>query len=324
MNDKIKVLDIFEELNQQSVHDSLNKIEKRMVVQEEDIIWQQMSWENFKKLIDNECLYMKNYMEYSDYEEKKKVAYFENLKTGSKDRYNELEQSIYVSCWYNSKDLSDMAFNQYTGGLGGIAIGTTVKDLLENLEKNFNKIKDIERIYVANTQYISENEKNIFPENDFILPIFLKDIRFCSDNEFRVCVKIDEKQKSQLSRYLELRKNKLAEVSQVARDEIEGNIKDTLEILDKRSKNLEDEYSKIKEEKNKIAAILYPFEPKMIKYIAIKNDGLCSEEGITEINEILEKAIPITLKKSEKIVTESFRVYDMVNGEHEDENVGII
>lgn len=46
MNDKIKVLDIFEELNQQSVHDSLNRIEKRIVMDEEDIIWQQMSWEN--------------------------------------------------------------------------------------------------------------------------------------------------------------------------------------------------------------------------------------------------------------------------------------
>ena len=266
------------------------------------------------KLIDNECLYMKNYMEYSDYEEKKKVAYFENLKTKSKDRYNELEQSMYVSCWYNSKDLSDMAFNQYTGGFGGIAIGTTVKDLLESLEENFDAIEHIERIYVANTQYISENEKNIFPENDFILPIFLKDIRFRGDNEFRVCVKIDEKQKPQLSRYLELRKNKLAEVSQIARDKIEDNIKDTLKILDNYSKNLEDEYSKIKKEKEKTAAILYPFDLKMIKYIAIKNDGLCSEEGITEIHQILEQAMSVKLKKSEKIVTESFRVYDMVNG----------
>lgn len=162
---------------------------------ETDVIWQQMTLENFNCLLTNEQLYFKAYGEFSDYDEMK-LHEFVRCQSGElKDRlvsmYDELEKHMFISCWYNSRYLSDVIFKTYAKSDSGIAIGTTVKELEDQLNKN-NLSGEIDNIVSGNVQYISQRllqseDSPLFDPSQVYAPIFIKGLQFEPDHEFRVC-----------------------------------------------------------------------------------------------------------------------------------------
>ena len=214
----------------------------RDVAKDSDIIWQQMPLEYFNTLINTKSLYTKSHSAFRDYDEKKLVQYMDTCyyleKSNSKysdlkEILNKIDNNTYISCWYNSKDLSDIVFKQYTGSDTGVAIGTTVEALINCLEVASKSNK----CHVGNVQYIYHNElekEKIFENTQIICPFFLKGMQFYADNEFRVCVKTDNVQ-------------------------FNGNLKISLK--------------------------------KLIKQIAIRNDGIYKDMRDCEIAEIFNRKI---------------------------------
>ena len=177
----------------------------RPMANETDVIWQQMTLKNFSCLIDTKQLHLKAHSEYSDYDE---VKLYEHVKPLIKEngnpgveaenklisKYNDLERHMFISCWFNSRYLSDIVFNAYAKSPSGIAIGTTVKNLMDQLHIQEGKIQNI---VSGNVQYIPRRDLlkgSLFEPSQIYAPIFLKGMQFRLDHEFRVCVFCEQPQ----------------------------------------------------------------------------------------------------------------------------------
>ena len=161
----------------------------RPLVKPTDFIWQQMSWGNFNKLLDSGKLYFKAYSEYDEYDEMRFSQFAGKSTSGEiENLLTQIERKMFVSCWYNSPDLSDVVFKQYTGTGCGIAIGLRVDKLLNAIETNTSGKKN--KFYVGNTQYLRQEQlenTELFDVTQVIAPVFLKGLQFRMDNEFRIC-----------------------------------------------------------------------------------------------------------------------------------------
>lgn len=178
---------------------------------DDDVIWQQMTLNNFRSLIGSNKLYFKAHSEYTEYDEiklrefaepkiesqlkKHDNAVRELLKNDLLKIYDKIERHMFISCWYNSRYLSDVIFREYAKGDGGIAIGTTVGKLITCINNAYSQDSEIQNIFSGNVQYFSKSRlydkslgKSLFEPAQVYAPIFLKGMQFRLDHEFRVCI----------------------------------------------------------------------------------------------------------------------------------------
>lgn len=311
----------------ENIRDDLDKNDMlRPAAKDSDIIWQQMTWGNFGEFLESTSLYMKAYSEYNAYDEKKICDYIDNcylkidqqensskvneeLKSKEKEIKEKLiehDKQMYISCWYSSKDLSDVVFNQYTGN-SGIAVGTTVKKLTECIEETLEKNKNY-NCFAGNIQYISSNmrKESLFEPTQVIAPIFLKGIQFKADNEFRICLQTD---KCEEPKFNGEDANKEREgVHHKHFTHIEKSINE-----DDIFKKIEDADYEIKkcEEKLKTNHISLNISLKidlsdLITYIAVKDDGIFSRltNPDLEVKDVLKSILNKKLEKLELKVKE--------------------
>lgn len=205
------------------------------MVQSDDLIWQQMELGHFISLIDNKQLYFTRFDTFADDDELTSSKYtsillepYSNLSKDSnglencKKKFQQLleknEKQLYISCWYNNRNLSDIAFKQYAEKVGnkknesdsddksaikknkiGIAIGTSVRNLCSVLNDSFKKevsssyTFSVEKCLVGNVQYMNIGEltsKRVFEESQIFAPAYLKGMQYFMDHEMRVCLKV--------------------------------------------------------------------------------------------------------------------------------------
>ncbi len=275
----------------------------RPIAKNSDNIWQQMTLENFDKLLKNKSLYMKAHSEYRDYDEKKLQQYIETcFPSNDKDKeslYNKLtnyENQMYISCWYSSNDLSDVVFKQYTGNSGGIAIGTEVNTLIDCLNSSISVSEDETKTYkyfVGNIQYIYHKElteEKIFENTQIICPMFIKGIQFKADNEFRVCVFKNLKDESDIPNtkniFGNVQNNLKEYIRNLVIETIENNSNNITEILTYTDSLI----GKINNNKLNIDAMYLKGMQleKLIKRIAFKDDGIYALLNNKEIKNIVD------------------------------------
>ena len=297
----------------------------RRQVKKDDIIWQQMTWKHFESLIRKKSLYFKAYSEYDDYDEIKLSGFVDNHVSKydesigiNKDRFKEIlttiEHKMLVSCWYNSRDLSDVVFKQYTNIGCGVAIGTHVENLIAYLKElsNIKEYQDYE-FYAGNIQYIPQkylDKQALFEETQIIAPIYLKGLQFKMDNEFRICAysrhpfeplyNSDDQKKLRRENAEKFKNDLLKEIE---------NPDFKLANIEKKELELKKENENMNPEK-RAEHFNIPDMNKLIEYIAIKNDGICAELNDEDImDKLFKKHLEIKLTQSD-MTSSGFRIYN--------------
>lgn len=105
----------------------------------------------------------------------------EKLKHKLEAAYDKIERNMFISCWYNSRYLSDIIFKMFAKGDNGVAIGTTVRDLMNCLEKIGRTKSHICNIISSNVQYVPHNflhSGSLFEPAQVYAPVFLKGFNF--------------------------------------------------------------------------------------------------------------------------------------------------
>ncbi len=288
----------------------------RPIAKDSDQIWQQMKLENFDNLITNKSLYMKAHSEYSDYDERKIPKYIDTCYKTSKDKdrlekaLEEIENQVYISCWYSSSNLSDVVFKQYSDD--GIAIGTDVGTFIECINDALNSLSNPNakgcKCYVGNIQYIYSkelSEGNIFENTQIICPLFLKGMQFKADNEFRLCVLKESTEKTESTENTEdANGNNIKEeiccgignltekeLSNLTEKELSNGSRKNISIT---LANADDAIEIINRKLDAKSFDLTINFKKLIKRVAFKNDGIYSR---------------LETSKLEKIV--NYKVYDL-------------
>lgn len=161
---------------------------------EDDIIWQQMTCENFRNFLDKGALCFKQLWEYDRNDERKldfyKQNYLRNIKEKKKrdiikKRNSDFEKIVYISCWYHMDFLTDLVFKEYASA-DGVAIGIRIKDLIQAIESYDGQLKDYEEVYYGKTAYLEKKYKIVTDCEEAIAPLFLKDTSKFNDSEFRL------------------------------------------------------------------------------------------------------------------------------------------
>ncbi|MDE7244935.1 MAG: hypothetical protein K2O18_13315 [Oscillospiraceae bacterium] len=307
----------------------------RPMANDDDLVWQQMTFERFTWLIRDSLLYMKAYGEYSDYDEMKLRDFSKQhltdkvLKEGTKEAantklqeaYNEFEKRLFISCWYSSPDLSDVVFKIYARGNSGIAIGTKVgtlrKQLCEGQEKynldteNKNKIRNI---VCANVQYVPQKnmwDEELFEPAQVYAPVFLKGLQFKMDNEFRVCV--EKELPEDLIYNSEDNQDKTKELLLVKAEQLKiirtgTNVADLM-------KQIETEYEKFDQKlchDTPPNNIRIPVRlSSLIEYIAIKNDSWFQKLGVSGIKDFFEFWFNMKMTEDEEYRDSGFLVFKL-------------
>lgn len=297
----------------------------RTLAKKDDIIWQQMTWENFETLIKEKSLYFRAYSEYDDYDETKLSGFVENHMSKydesidiNKELFKEIltniERKMLVSCWYNSRDLSDVVFKQYTNIGCGVAIGTHVENLIAYLKElsNTNEYQDYE-FYAGNIQYIPQeylDKEALFEETQIIAPVYLKGLQFKMDNEFRVCAY------SKHSFAPIYNSDAQKALRRENAEKCKRNLLEKMEKPDFHLKKIEEMEQELKKENEKVNLVKraehfkIPDINKLIEYIAIKNDGICAELSDEEImNKLFKKHLKIQLSQT-NMTSSGFRIYN--------------
>ena len=161
-------------------------------------IWQQMPGNSFFNLLSKKQLYFKQFSVYDSRDERQLKFYENNYFLD--DQYeqkmiDDFAKTAYISCWYQSDNLTDIVFKEYAKGSVGVAIGTTVELLLKTLNRKIckpsgNGIKN--ELFYGDTVYLGDQRcKNLKLSDpaDLISPLFIKSENHNDDREFRLaCV----------------------------------------------------------------------------------------------------------------------------------------
>lgn len=160
-----------------------------------NIIWQQMTCENFCSFLHERALYFKGLSFFDAKDERKLQFYGECYKKADTDKtkrkiierlYKDFERITYISCWYDLDWLTKLVFNAYAGDYG-IAIGVNKERLLKTIDAaSEDYVKPKEEIFYGNVAYISDEHKDVVDSDEVIAPLFLKSKLFSADNEFRL------------------------------------------------------------------------------------------------------------------------------------------
>lgn len=157
---------------------------------ESSMIWQQMSIEFFYNLLNKNKLFFRRMNEYDSKDERSieffKTTYQNYLGPNNKKKIiiDDFSNTVYLSCWYHSDNLTDVIFKEYTKGSAGVAIGTDVQTLIENIQHN-----DENELMVGDVVYLSDKvceTKVLTNLSDLITPLFLKSENHNDDREFRL------------------------------------------------------------------------------------------------------------------------------------------
>jgi len=286
----------------------------RPVANGRDILWQQMTNENFKLFTDSKSLYFKAYGEYNDYDEMKlrnfikpHVDSMENLRRKPsvaelQKAYDEFEEKLFISCWFNSLDLADVVFKVYAQNSTGVAIGTTVDVLSEQLSQageEYNRkenVNKINKIVCGNIQYVPQymlREKELFEPAQVYAPVFTKGSQFRMDHEFRVCLEMNEaesisynseKNKRRLGKLLSENADKLRRIA-----DYKGN---PIEVLSSGEKKIMEQNGKFPKP---TSLSLKVNANKLVQYIAIKDAGVFHELGRKGSMEYFESAYRVSM-----------------------------
>ena len=283
----------------------------RPMANDDDTIWQQMTFENFAKLINNQQLYLKAYGEYSAYDEMKLTDFLdthlkedfldrESIRDSLEQRYSAFEKKLFISCWYNFPDLSDVVFNAYAKGSSGIAIGTSISNLREQLDIALKKDPKIRKIVCANVQYIPQKimrNEELFEPAQVYAPVFMKGIQFKMDHEFRVCVEKEAPEAPEEFGYnseQNLAKAKLFEIiSEMKGAEI------AQDVVGRCCPNYM--YMRI-------------CPKSLIQFIAIKSDSVFQKFSDNEIKECFSKWSKIEIEGG-SFAMDGFRIFKIKDGE---------
>lgn len=309
----------------------------------DDVVWQQMSLENFARLMYSGNLYCRAYGEYADYDEVKlgklvqphmKNGKFPEISGQLEAAYNAFEKKLFISCWYNSKDLSDVVFKVYAKGGSGIAIGTRVDVLTKQLstisrasvfdgENIDGKDNEISQILCANTQYVFQNDlmnTELFEPAQVYAPIFLKGYHFQMDNEFRVCVEMKEpveyltnsaeEVKKQGRRMKNAADSISREVPPVAGMTIGEKVEQVRELFEK----ADGAFKPDGDVKPPAHCFLPVNLDEMLLYIALKDDGYFHELGEAGIIKWLNTVFDITARRVRKQTANGFMIFEVEKG----------
>lgn len=305
----------------------------RPMANDDDRVWQQMTFENFVRLIDNKRLYYKAYGEYSDYDEIKLrefvKAHLKEAHLGEdfkgeieetlRDMYDKFERKIFISCWYNSPDLSDVVFKIYARGNSGIAVGTRVSALraqMYNAQERYNNghaDNKIRNIICANVQYLPQRyiqEEELFEPAQVYAPVFMKGLQFKMDNEFRVCL---EKEKSEEYRYNSAQnlENARGMLSKYAEEIKDLDRTDLVKHIDRIEKDYEEYDRKLRKNCDPTRTFLPVSLPGLIESIAIKDDSWFHVLGEEKIISLFDKWFKIKMHLSNKYRNSGFLVFDV-------------
>jgi len=333
----VSVLDLLHERCRRDLRD---KNMLRPMANRNDIIWQQMTIENFAALIDTGELYCRAYGEYADYDETKFLELIQPLIKGKTDQiicerfenaYKEFERKIFISCWYNSKDLSDVVFKVYTKGGTGVAIGTRVDALAKQLSNaktarvsdsitpsndSIYSDRDIQNIVCANVQYVPQNSlknEQLYEPAQTYAPVFLKGYQFQMDNEFRVCIKMKEPVVYLCNNDLEMKRRNLEEAANqlhqaalvdmgLAGKERIAAIKSKFSEADEKAFSSGSSYSHCK----------LPVNIKeLIQYVAVKDDGYYHELGEERIAQIFSNMFHLSIKRVREETANGFMIFEV-------------
>lgn len=300
---------LFENISEELAHKNM----LRKMFRQDDIIWQQMKWEHFEGLITSNSLYFKAYGEYGDYDEKKLKDYCHSDlidKAKLNDMLSEIEKHLFISCWYNSKDLSDVVFSQYADKGSGIAIGISVDKLIESLKR----IQNIEnyKFYVGNIQYLPQrylDKEILFEDAQYIVPVFLKGMQSKMDNEFRICTYTEEHKQHYNS---DKRRDEIdlvtSEYTKLLSNLMESE-KFDINSIGIIAKNLKEYFSKDSD----VYSINIPIQNlnELIDYIAIKSDSVFAHVDKQKIKTFFEKKFKLYLKETEEISSSGFEVFSV-------------
>lgn len=283
-----------------------------------DVLWQQMTLENFEKLLRDRSLYFRAYGEYTDYDEMRLHDFIEPHIRGYEkapdvDRLREVydifEKKLFISCWFNSLDLADVSFKVYTKNSIGVAIGTSVDALIRQMSqagddynKDCNHNNKIHSIACANIQYVPQNflrDEELFEPAQVYAPIFTKGGQFRMDHEFRVCLEMKEPDMLSYNsaQNQRVRNEWLSRVAQRVKD-ADAGATETFSVAEEELKENNQMLAHIFEPTNH----RLPVNPdELVKYIAIKDDGLFHELGAQVTSELFERTLHVSMVLKQNI-----------------------
>ncbi len=163
-------------------------------------VWQQMSINYFYNLLKEETLYFKRFSEFNGRDERRidfyKKAFFKQKEPEDsikRKMISGFSDMVYISCWYQSENLTDIVFKEYAKGSVGVAIGTDVETLLGELTGDIDdtdgKSRAQDELFYGDALYLSDkygSELTLEHASDLITPIFLKSENHNDDREFRL------------------------------------------------------------------------------------------------------------------------------------------
>lgn len=199
---KAQAVDVRTQIQTISRNENFNKINKGYVnftkgstakKRRETTVWQQMPVNFFFNLLHHSELYFKQFSAYDERDERQLSFYKESYPETDKYKQKMIQdfsRTAYISCWYQSENLTDIVFKEYAKGSVGVAIGTKVDTLLNTLtgkEETKTGIKN--ELFYGDTVYLSDQTcKDLILPNpaDLISPLFIKSENHNDDREFRL------------------------------------------------------------------------------------------------------------------------------------------
>lgn len=166
------------------------------------IIWRYMSLSKFLSLINNEELYFARHDKFFDAQEgilsDPDKSFFDSKVPGISSRMKcENLGCTYINCWIMSDTEQYLMWTAYSSIDEGIAIKTTVGNLIDSLDPN-----DKRSIYISDVNYIDYKSQYTFDKTggfaNLLAPFFCKGKYFEQEKELRLIYnnyEIDERNK---------------------------------------------------------------------------------------------------------------------------------
>lgn len=174
-------------------------------------IWRYMSLDKFENILNSSCLYFASAEQFNDndnhegaiteseYQSRKKIISKFSLSEAEKNKYLESLESAFrplreyakINCWHINEYENVAMWNYYQGKGKGIAIETTLKDLLENLgEYRIEDNYEFETINVALVKYIDYVKDSMDNSFGYLTPFLYKRVNYAYENEVRLIISL--------------------------------------------------------------------------------------------------------------------------------------
>ena len=168
-------------------HDSINTPDKSL------IIWRYLDLWKFLDIIDNRKLYMSRADTFEDKFEgriplSKEIKLKDDHPLKNIDSFSEssLKKSSYITCWCSEQNETYPMWKIYSDYRQGLAIKSTVGDLIDSISKNEKKQ------YIRKIKYVNPKENYFFKGNTYQL-FFEKLDYFVFENEIRIITSLPYK-----------------------------------------------------------------------------------------------------------------------------------